>query len=465
MYRYLLLFFLLVAPAAARDVWTDPHPGIRLLHRTTAGPHRMFAAVIDLTRPGIRVRATRTEDRQAATSRFARDYEVHVAINGDFYSGDRTPVGLAVGDGAQWPGTRDTGTEGFIAVGRDNRALISAPAAVVDPPEDWMDAVVSGRPLVVQNGAAVDPPGCAPHFCERHPRTAVGLDAAGETLYFLVVDGRTNGAIGMTTREVGEVLAGLGAHTGLNLDGGGSSAMYVAGAGGVVNTPSDGAERAVANHLGVRIGAPFGDLIGFVRAGDVLDAEANLVGARVALSDGQSTQTGADGLYRFAQVAAGPVDITATMPGFAPGMRNVAIAAGERTWGSVGLAPLPPDMALPPPPVVDAGPVDAGSVDAAPEDAGLVDATLLDAAPLDPLDAAPLDATRDVLGDRGTEPPMADAKPQADQDDTAADVSQSGGCSQAPNPAPWPLALLGLAFWRRRRTAQSGGQIGRQGGG
>ena len=36
MYRYLLLILLLVAPAAARDVWTDPHPGVRLLHRTTA---------------------------------------------------------------------------------------------------------------------------------------------------------------------------------------------------------------------------------------------------------------------------------------------------------------------------------------------------------------------------------------------------------------------------------------------
>ena len=44
----------------------------------------------------------------------------------------------------------------------------------------------------------------------------------------------------------------------MNLDGGGSSAMYVRGR-GVVNDPSDGSQRVVANHLGVQAtgsGAP-----------------------------------------------------------------------------------------------------------------------------------------------------------------------------------------------------------------
>ena len=50
--------------------------------------------------------------------------------------------------------------------------------------------------------------------------------------------------------ELATLLKGLGAYNAANLDGGGSSAMYVAGQ-GVVNRPSDGTERVVANHLAV----------------------------------------------------------------------------------------------------------------------------------------------------------------------------------------------------------------------
>src|SRR5690606_37040306 len=51
----------------------------------------------------------------------------------------------------------------------------------------------------------------------------------------------------------------LGAHDGLNLDGGGSSTLWLADQ-GVVNRPSGGGERTVANHLGVvRIHTPIGE--------------------------------------------------------------------------------------------------------------------------------------------------------------------------------------------------------------
>ena len=51
-------------------------------------------------------------------------------------------------------------------------------------------------------------------------------------------------------RELGEILLGLSAWEGMKLDGGGSSAMFIAPA-GTVNRPSDGAARAVVTHLGV----------------------------------------------------------------------------------------------------------------------------------------------------------------------------------------------------------------------
>jgi hypothetical protein len=48
----------------------------------------------------------------------------------------------------------------------------------------------------------------------------------------------------------------LGAFRAINLDGGGSTTMYIGAEGGVVNRPSRGWEREVVNHIGVMAPAP-----------------------------------------------------------------------------------------------------------------------------------------------------------------------------------------------------------------
>jgi hypothetical protein len=48
-----------------------------------------------------------------------------------------------------------------------------------------------------------------------------------------------------------ELMIELGADRAINLDGGGSTTMYVGLEGGVVNRPSRGWEREVINHIGV----------------------------------------------------------------------------------------------------------------------------------------------------------------------------------------------------------------------
>ena len=90
-----------------------------------------------------------------------------------------------------------------------------------------------------------------------HPRTAVGIDADGRRLLILVVDGRSAVSRGYTMVELADMMTALGAENALNLDGGGSSAMYTragTGAMGIVNEPSDGSERNVANGFGVVYG-------------------------------------------------------------------------------------------------------------------------------------------------------------------------------------------------------------------
>lgn len=81
---------------------------------------------------------------------------------------------------------------------------------------------------------------------ERHPRTVLAWN--NDSLFFMVCDGRCTGSVGMTFQEMADFLTGtLGATEALNLDGGGSSTMWVDGQ--VKNLPSDscGTERAVAN--------------------------------------------------------------------------------------------------------------------------------------------------------------------------------------------------------------------------
>lgn len=81
----------------------------------------------------------------------------------------------------------------------------------------------------------------------RNPRTAICFN--DDYLYFVVVDGRNPGVSeGMTIEELGAFCRDdLGANWGINQDGGGSSALWVDG--DIVNNPSDGHERPVANAL------------------------------------------------------------------------------------------------------------------------------------------------------------------------------------------------------------------------
>lgn len=115
--------------------------------------------------------------------------------------------------------------------------------------EDIVHAV-GGWPRIVHNGVnsastGVIEEGGPAHAAERHPRTAIGFTQNNKTLYLAVVDGRRTGSIGMTLSELADFLVYLGAYTGINLDGGGSSALIANGA--VKNVPSDGSQRAVSN--------------------------------------------------------------------------------------------------------------------------------------------------------------------------------------------------------------------------
>lgn len=82
---------------------------------------------------------------------------------------------------------------------------------------------------------------------ELHPRTAIGYSQDKNTVYFCVVDGRGVSA-GVTTKQLAQLMKSAGAYSAFNLDGGGSSTMYLKDF-GIMNTPSDGSERYVGDGI------------------------------------------------------------------------------------------------------------------------------------------------------------------------------------------------------------------------
>ena len=91
-------------------------------------------------------------------------------------------------------------------------------------------------------------------YTTRHPRTAVAKMPNGNIL-FVTVDGRSTDSEGMSLEQLQSTLRWLGAEDIINLDGGGSTTMYIKGESdnGVVNHPTDNrtfdhkGERKVAN--------------------------------------------------------------------------------------------------------------------------------------------------------------------------------------------------------------------------
>ena len=117
---------------------------------------------------------------------------------------------------------------------------------------------ISGNRILVQDGLVekLDDQ-------ELHPRTAIGVDSDTGEVLMLVVDGRQDFSRGATMAELARLMIDLGADEALNLDGGGSSTMVaqkLTRNNGkkvrVVNSPSSGYSRSVANALQVTFKKP-----------------------------------------------------------------------------------------------------------------------------------------------------------------------------------------------------------------
>lgn len=274
---------------------TTPYPGMTVWTGRTSGPTTDFyAAFIDLCTDYIHVDSSSYQGYKTSSS-WASSSGVELAVNGDFFAA--SPVahiyGDAVSGGTRWAANR-SGRDpayagdwyyqrhGWIAFGdgwvdftnteavKKNYATIQSdegfrPQEVTFDIPPGTRALLSGFPQLVVDGDAVTCSSPTASSCfrdrtdmrARHPRTAMGLSKDRKTFILLVVDGRSTRSAGMYGTELARLMKLLGAHTAFNLDGGGSSQMFVRGK-GIVNRPSDGSPRGVLNHWGVHAGAASG---------------------------------------------------------------------------------------------------------------------------------------------------------------------------------------------------------------
>jgi hypothetical protein len=155
-------------------------------------------------------------------------------------------------------------------------------------PYPWASVweAVSGREWLVRDGVAGVSP-VSSTTAGTHPRTAVGVRVDG-SLLLTTVDGRLRGeSSGVTADDLAALLVGQGVVNAINLDGGGSTTALARRPGDVgatvVNTPSDGTERRVADGLLVVSSFPTGPVTRLaVRPGD----PAVVVGQLIAFTAG-----------------------------------------------------------------------------------------------------------------------------------------------------------------------------------
>lgn len=135
---------------------------------------------------------------------------------------------------------RGRGIESLREIGEGGEARVYA--SWMDPRFDRSDIVLQAGPGIVENGVSN---AASESFDEktrlqRHPRSLVGWD--GDSLWWIVVDGRNpSHSLGVTLPECAGLALSLGLQDALNLDGGGSSALWWKDS--IVNLPPGGKER------------------------------------------------------------------------------------------------------------------------------------------------------------------------------------------------------------------------------
>ena len=239
-----ILLVLLLALASVRaaikvDGWTPIFQGVEIARgeadETEPRLQKVAAIRVDLRAEGVeffsspRSALAPWKTTSETTSEFLQHYPLQVAMNANFYApccaaGEKDLIGLAISRGAVVSPAKEQGNGSrALTITRDNHAAVTATGVGFRTPNVW--TAVAGSEIVLEGGVK---PKLADNEFNRtpHPRTAVGVTQDGLYLILMTIDGRQPGfSVGATMHDVADWLLRFGASEGLNLDGGGSTAL------------------------------------------------------------------------------------------------------------------------------------------------------------------------------------------------------------------------------------------------
>jgi exopolysaccharide biosynthesis protein len=191
------------------------------------------------------------------TSEIAQKYNAVAAINGGFFDRDHggsvsyfelndSVISQKRPDKIKWA-VPDSLTNGSIVLTKNHKIIIE-PAKTSQFYEESKKeaAVLVTGPLLVYHSNPMILPDMGFSF-KRNPRTCLCITK--ESVIFVTIDGRSEQAAGMNLIETQKYLMDLGCYDAINLDGGGSTTMWIKN-NGIVNFPSDKeGERLVSNAI------------------------------------------------------------------------------------------------------------------------------------------------------------------------------------------------------------------------
>jgi exopolysaccharide biosynthesis protein len=269
--------------AAGEKFPSHPYAAVHYEYRELKNPPQQVHIVrIDLTDKNVHIRAVpggpdpdgpegKWECVLNPPSKVAEREGFDVVVNGDFFQHlnkkdaegaearnifkqgiPASPLGPCMTDGKLWAPT----TRPRQSVIVDNTGHVSI-ERIIDPPANAFQIMGTSNERLINDGKNVAHTGTQ-YLLQAHPRTAVGLADHGKTLVLIVADGRRKGeATGYKLDALADLMLAEGCEDAVNLDGGGSSVLAIRdpsnGKMKILNHPSDGHERPVANVLGVSI--------------------------------------------------------------------------------------------------------------------------------------------------------------------------------------------------------------------
>ena len=211
---------------------------------------------------GLKVGVT-VSDKMRETSKMASEQGAIAAINGSYFDMKRGNSVCFLKVDRQVVDTTTLGefarrVTGAISIRKGKMKIISWNREIEKQYKGKKGIVLASGPLMLKDGRYCDWSLCEKDFIRtKHPRSAVALTKDGKIL-FITVDGRfPKHAGGVSIPELAHLIRILGGKDAINLDGGGSTTLWLSGApdNGIVNYPCDNkrfdhrGERTVPNIL------------------------------------------------------------------------------------------------------------------------------------------------------------------------------------------------------------------------